>query len=825
MKSLKKTLVGLLILAIFALAAGVASVFLFKDKIIASFIEEANKQLNTPVKIGKIEVVWWSDFPNLALVFHNVYVEDSHPEEFPLLEAERLSFYLNPWDVWQGHYTIKGLQINNSQTYLRVNTAGKSNYVILKKKSDTTRAGKTIAFDLRNVRLINTLVSYEDKSIRQHHVFESDRLITSIKIAGDTYQIDAEGDITTRQIGIKDALFLTNKTFDAHAQVVYDDYAKQVSIGASTLAIRGSVFEVAGTYAFKDTHRIDLSVNGRDTDIQTLLSLLPTETAQPLRKYQSQGDVFLGLTLRGELSKRKDPLLSISFGCQNATIFHPDYQTRLENVSLEGSFATPSFSQFDKAELFLRNARGSLNQRPFEANFSLQNFADPRISFFFQGDLDVASLQSFYPVPALAGGTGEITARVLFEGDINKLKKKATAQQVRTDGSVVLNDVSFLYGTKKIPFKGLNGTLQFNNNDLALSNVSGQVGRSDFLLNGYFKNIITYFLFDNQPLGIETDIVSNYLDVDELLASGYADNDTETFQFSISPLVYLNLNCDVRQLSYKRFRATALKGDLLVKNQRALSKKINLRAMGGSLTLDGAVDAQTPNTIGITTHWTLKDIHIDSVFYVFENFRQDFIQDKHLRGQASAEVALDLALNRDLTLKSETLVADISALIKNGELNNFQPLQALSKYLDDEGLARLRFADLKNDIHIENRTLYIPQMEIKSNVTAIQLSGTHTFDQNIDYRIVAPLRSKRKIDPDEAFGAIEEDKTGQAKLFLKIVGTTDRYEVSYDKQAVRKKIGADLKKEVQELKDAFKLKGQQKKKELELTTEEFDWDN
>mgnify|MGYP002783529391 FL=1 len=824
MKALKKTLIGLLIVALLVMAAGVASVFLFKDKIIASFIEAANKQLNTPVQIGKIDVVWWNDFPNLALVFHDVYVEDSHPEKFPLLEAERLSFYLNPLDVWQGNYTIRGLQINNSQTYLRVNTAGKANYVILKKKSDTTQASTAIAFDLRNVRLINTLVSYEDKSIRQHHVFESDQLVTSVKINGPTYDINAVGDVTTRQIGIQDALFLQDKTFDARAQVLYDDSAKHITIGTSTLAIRGSVFEVAGTYAFKKKNRIDLSVNGRDTDIQTLLSLLPAETAQPLRKYQSEGDVFLGLTLRGELSKQKDPLLSIAFGCKNATIFHPEYQTRLENVSLEGSFATPSFSRFDKAELFLRNAKGSLNQRPFEAHFSLQNFSDPRISFSFQGDLDVASLQSFYPIPALAEGVGQITAQILFEGELNKLKKKTTAQQVRTDGSIALKNVSFVYGEKKIPFRDLNGTFQFNNNDLALSNVSGQVGHSDFLLNGYFKNIITYFLFDNQPIGIETDVVSRHLDLDELLASGYTDSN-EKFEFRISPLVYLNFNCDVKNLHYKRFRATDLKGDLLVKNQRAISKKINLHAMGGSLTLDGTVDAQTPHAIGITTHWTLNDIHVDSVFYVFENFGQDFIQDKHLKGQASAEVALDMTLHPDLTLRSETLVADISALIKNGALNNFEPLQALNKYLDDEGLARLRFADLKNDIHIENRTIYIPQMEIKSNVTTIQLSGTHTFDQKIDYRVVAPLRSKRKIDPDEAFGAIEEDKTGQAKLFLKIVGTTDRYEVSYDQQAVKKKISADLKKEVQELKDAFKLKGQKKKKELELTTEAFDWDN
>ena len=128
-------------------------------------------------------------------------------------------------------------------------------------------------------------------------------------------------------------------------------------------------------------------------------------------------------------------------------------------------------------------------------------------------------------------------------------------------------------------------------------------------------------------------------------------------------------------------------------------------------------------------------------------------------------------------------------------------------------------------MHIEKRTIYIPLMEVRSNVTTIHLSGTHTFDQQIDYRVVAPLWNKKKVDPDEAFGAIEEDNTGKAKIFLKIVGNTDNYSVSYDKGAVKKKIAGDLKKEVQELKDAFKNKGKKKKKELELEKEEyFDWE-
>jgi hypothetical protein len=195
-----------------------------------------------------------------------------------------------------------------------------------------------------------------------------------------------------------------------------------------------------------------------------------------------------------------------------------------------------------------------------------------------------------------------------------------------------------------------------------------------------------------------------------------------------------------------------------------------------------------------------------------------------LKGKATADINLEMVLNEKLHLFPETLIADISTVIKNGELNNFEPMQRLKKYLDDEGLHQLKFADLKNDIHIENKTVYIPQMIVRSNVTTIQISGTHTFDQQIDYRVITPLVNKKKIDIEEAGNAIE-NLDGQAKLFLKIIGTTDDYRVIYDTEAVKKKIVSDLKKEVQELKDAFKNKGIKKKKALELSTEEFDWDD
>ena len=684
--------------------------------------------------------------------------------------------------------------------------------------------------DLQNVKLQNTRVRYVSTPDNQEYIFNSKDLRASINTRNDIYTIGATGDILIEKLQVKTNSFLNGKTFIVDADLVYDDINKALTIKPSDLKLKDSHFDVEGIYNWKETGNIDLTVVGKDADIQSLLTLFPESSSSSLEKYKSKGDVYFNAKLKGEITENKSPSLRIDFGFNNTTLYHPDYKAEIKEAKLEGVFYSQNIIDERYATLSLKNVEGKLNGELFRANLSIQNFKDSDVLLEFKGKLDAASIASFYPIEFMKDVSGTMIADIAFDGRLSWLKTKATAQRASTSGSIELQNINFSFGKDEVPVKNMLGTLQFNNNDLALSNVSTTLGNSDFLLNGFFKNIITFLLFENQPIGIETDLKSNFLDLDQLFALGFAKEsgdgtgETPEYEFSISRNIFLNFNCNVNAMRYKRFYATKMKGDLLVKNQMAVSRGINLQTMGGELSLSGIVDAKNPKAIDVVSSFNLKGIQLDSVFYVFENFNQDFIMDNHLKGSTDATVALEMVLNPSLRLFQETLIADISATIKNGQLNNFEPMQKLNKYLDDDGLSKIRFSDLKNDIHIENKTIYIPQMEVRTNLTSLKLSGTHTFDQQIDYHIVTPLRSRRKINDVEAEGAIEEDPTG-AKIYLKITGTTDDYRVSYDTDAVKKKIVTELKNEVQELKDAFKNKGAKKKKELELEEGEyFEWE-
>ena len=829
MKSLRRVLFYMTLSAGVVIVGLAVSVFLYKDRIIQQFIREANKQLNTPITIKRMDVSLFEDFPQLSIEFHDVYVEDSHPGQYPLLTAKKVSFQLNPLQVFRGDYTVRGMQITDSETYLKINKDGENNYTIVKKQKTTKGASRSaLGFALSDVSLRKTAVHYVDMRMLQDFSFKSEKLIASIHSSKDVYDIEARGQLTCKKIMIRDNNYLAGKSFEIESHLIYDDIRKHLTIRPSDLLLKTATFSLTGSYVWKDKNIIDLNTKGTDTDIQTLLSLLPESKAKKFEKYRSKGNVYFNAHLQGEVSSQSSPAIAIDFGFNDATLFHPEYRTRVENATLKGSFNTRHVSDLTKASLSLRDISGKLNGQHFNANFVLSNFNDPDIMMDFKGVLDAPAVLDFYPVDEIKYASGSLVVDIAFDGRVGLLKNKSTAQQVKTLGTVDMKKVNLLYGKNKIPLENLQGNLQFNNNDLALSNVSGKLGQSDFLLNGFFKNIITFLLFEGQPIGIETDLRSKYIDLNELFSLGFGDNNGASaengdFTFNLSKNVNLNFNCDIRSLRYKRFHGQAIQGDLLVKNQMAVSRKLSLSTMGGNLVLSGIVDAKNNKAVDVVSTLKLNGINLDSVFYVFENFNQTFIQDKHLKGKATADVNLEMTLNQHLRLFQETLIADIGISISRGELNNFEPLKKLERYLGDEGLDKLRFSELKNDIHIENKQIYLPQMEVRSNVTDIKISGTHTFDQRIDYRLITPLRRKRVVEA-AADGAWEQDSQGNSRLFLKIKGTTDDYRIVYDTEAVKKKIVSDLKREVRELKEAFRSNGKKQEKELEVNKEEyFDW--
>ncbi len=822
-RAIKKTFFVIISAFIVLVIASITSAYLFKDQLIDHFIREANKQLNTPINIGKISVSALDNFPQMTLKFEDVYIQESfNKSSYPLLTSEKIEFTFNPLEIYKGDYAIEQIHISNASCHFKVNESGDTNYRIFK-KNDTTNAQK-VRLDLSKVTLTEIDFKYSNYKNDVYIEANANRATANVGIEGRIFDFKTEGEYYLTKLVAQNNLLIENKSVSAVSDFVYNDETKYVNFKQSSLTLEGAIFQTYGNYEFLNTPKVEFYVEAKDSELKSLVAILPEKYTKRLAKYKSSGDVYFDLSLIGEFGKNLSPSLEVNFGLHKAQVLYPEKDVKITEANAEGTFTAAKITNLEAGSLDLRNISGELENKKFTGNLLLDNLKDIFLRMDFDGEIAVGSLFKFLDSKEIVEADGLLQVNLSLAGKINDLKSRATSANMRTSGEIDIKNLNIEHKSFQYPLSNVNGNLLFNNNDLAISDVSGYYGSSDYLLNGFFKNIIAYLLFENEPVGIEADLKSSFINLDELLVQKNNSASSEDYIFNIAPKLILKFNCDIDRLQFRRFKPKEIKGDLKIKNQVAYTDRLQFRAMGGDIGLSGLVDATT-NDIEVNSSFTVNKVYIDSIFYVFENFNQTFLEDRHLEGQIIADVQTNMQLTKQLRLKPATLTANINTSILGGQLNKFEPMQKLARYVDEEKLDHLTFSELRNEIFVENQTIYLPEMEVSSNVTDIRISGTHTFDQKIAYRVVAPLRSRQKIDSDEAFGAIEQDNEGRSMLFLKIMGTTDDYKIIYDKESVKQKIVSDLKKEVQELKNAFKNKGLDKNKTVELEEDDyFDWD-
>ncbi len=818
----KALLVAGVVLLIFSGTTAVLS-YIYSDELVDRFLSEANKRISTPVQTSAIDVSWWEKFPQISLALRDVVIDGSLPGPTDTLGvAEKIYCTFDVLDILMGNWEVDQIHMENGRLLLVYSELGDNNYTIIKK--DTTRESKGVGFNLQKILLDKVDFTYIDLRRNQEYQLWLEDLEASLYSKDNRYDIELHGQLESRFFRYQEKLFLADKPMGLKALLEYSEPEKLWEFKGTTIELEQSEFELTGWYQGNDSSSLDITLGGKETDVQTILSLLPEEISRPYRAYRSKGDVYFQARLTGSTGDQMSPEINIDFGCKKASLFHPRYQKAVTNLTLKGNYYSPAANDLSTAVLSLQDIRGAMESRPFKGNLTIKNLKNYFLNGEFEGTLDLASWQKFLPPGKITEAQGTMTLDVAFKGPVEHLNTSKAVDNFSTTGSVALNEVDFSVEKNNLPFKNFNGHFMFDGRDLAISDFKGEVGHSDFVINGLFKNIIAFIFSKNQPIGIEADLRSNNIDLDELLTGSIRAPDETVVgkqsytTFGINPRLQLTFDCRIRRLKFRRFRGHEINGELVVQDQIAKGKNLAVTTLGGKITMQGEVNGKRKDHLVVRTNSSYDGIHLDSLFYVFENFNQEFLQDRHLKGQAHAEIVSSMAFDSQLRFKSDQLVVDAGLIIENGELNNFTPMQKLSSFVERTSLANMTFGDLKNDIHIEDRMIYLPNMLVQSNVTDINVTGTHSFDQDIDYRLKVPLKNHKK-DKDSYFGALEDDGSN-TNLYLKIVGNTRDYRVVYDKKAVKNKIQQDLREEKWEFRKAVRTKGADENTQ-ELNEEEF----
>jgi hypothetical protein len=235
-----------------------------------------------------------------------------------------------------------------------------------------------------------------------------------------------------------------------------------------------------------------------------------------------------------------------------------------------------------------------------------------------------------------------------------------------------------------------------------------------------------------------------------------------------------------------RFSARDLSLTLTLAGDSIYIPAFSMHFPDGQITGNALVAEDRKHTLTVTCNSVSKQINIQQLFTAFNNFAQNFIIDKNVKGSLNGTIQFTAQWDSSLNFIAKSLKARAELEVTNGELVQFEPMLKLSKYISVDELRLIRFKTMKNEIFVNDRMVTLPEMAIHSTAFNISVSGTHSFDNVFDYRMRVLLsemlfnkaRNKR-TDMDEYL--VEED--GQRTTIpLIIAGTPDNFDVKFDRR-------------------------------------------
>ena len=809
LRIIKRILIVAVVVVIVFVVAGYSLAKLYGGRIEQLVVTEINKNLNTEVSVKDISFSLLKDFPYATLLLNNVVAVNNNEKikNDTLLNAGSLFLNFNIIDLIRKNYILKHIVLKDAILKLQIYNDNSDNFHFLKTSEE--QINSSFSLNLNKVSLKNVHLNYNNLlSEQDYSILVKDAVLRGL-FSENKYSLKIEGDLLAKKIESSKTIFLSDQDVYLELSLNVDEVNKRYQIEKGEVHLDDLVFDVKGsiTHNEKDNN-IDLNITGQDLDVSSFVNILPEKYKTRLRSLSVKGRFYIYTSLNGKFGSDNSPSVLAEFSFKKGKIIHNKTSVSVDDVSFEGKFTNGNAQSLVSSSIEIGNLSARLKKGFIKGNLRMKNFVDPQIEFVSESEFDLGDLHDLIKPDTIQSMSGKLETKLAYKGKLRSMEGFTPKGLISNtaSGNMKIKDVSYqLAGDDKI-YKNINGEISFSNNDLVVNRLDVEVAGCDFMIQGYFRNFLPYLFNPGENLFVEAELNSREIKLDKLLARD-AKNTDKGYKLNFSEKLDLELDFNVQELTFQKFRAENISGRIVLDDRILSVSSLYLQAEEGITNARGYIDGTRDDKLFITCDASIRDVNVQKLFYEFENFGQSGLTDRNIKGTVDADVEFSGVWSSSLKVDPASIYTKADLIIENGALVDYPPLMGLSDHIRDADLTTVKFSTLKNQIEIKDKLINIPEMEIESDAINISASGTHKFNNEINYRLKvlwSELRSRKNKNDESEFGVVIDDGLQKTTLFFVITGTVDNPIVKYDKQGLKEKIKSDLKKEKKNLKDIFK---------------------
>lgn len=778
----------------------------FEQQIGNRLLTEINKQLKSELKISDFDLSLLSGFPNASVNLRQIVLEDSSTDT--LLRADNVSFRFGLLSLFGSSIKVRSVVIENGALYINIDKNGKGNYNILLEEEETTSSESSdFAISLEEARFKNVRLRYKDERSKQEMSMLINEGLNSGEFSNDDFSLTSFANIKTDFVELSDGRYFVGKDIDYDAKINVDFTEGTYEFEDVNLGIESNVFKVGGLVQSKSNYTdFDLILTSKEGSVESMVQLLPEEYLSYFGEINSRGRFVCNGTVNGRLNEKESPAINAKLSLTDGYISSDKLANALKDVEFTARF-TNGENPSNKSTIFdISDFKGYFNRELIESKLRISDLDDPKIDFVLDGVLPLGSMYGLFNSPSITDGDGEIEIKNLrLKGRYEDMLSTSRIDRVQTSGIIEFDDAELKINKERLTLD--KGMFKLMGNSLVVKDVELEGAGNDLKLNGTFLNVLPVLFADSlnskkAELKFNATLTGKELDIDRLVAISdiqIEEGDVEEEVMDSLKVAQTQsrerftnflkgtFRTNIEEFNYNKINGTSLSAIFEFDNNE-LKMKGGAMAMKGEISMDGKVFFK--DRPYLRTKIEGDQIDVKEFFRQNENFGQELLQDKHIKGKLDTKFLVKAYWDEEGNFLMDKLNVLGDVGIKDGELVRYEMLYDFSDYIKIRDLRHIKFQHLYNVFEIKKQTLYLPAMFIQSNALNLTVSGQQSFDYKMDYNVkvnAAQVIFNKFKKYDAGKGAQKAKKKGWFNIYYHVFGTVDKYKMESDRRGVKKR--------------------------------------
>lgn len=738
MKKLFKILgivLALLVITLFVLPVA------FKGKIMEVVKTTANQQLRAHLDFDKVSLSFIRGFPDLSLEITQLSLTGTEAfsgDTLIFIPKLRVGIGLGSL-LRNGPYDIKSVKLSEPFLQLKVLDEVRVNWDIARPEEASAGKAETPSVfkaKLRVMEVLNGRLIYDDATFPMRAVLSG----LSIRMSGDLSVANSNlmAEVTANLIDVDyDGLrYLKKAKGQLSAMIGADLDNWKFTFEGARLRLNELVMTAAGFFAMPDQgYDMDIAFETEKNSFRSFLSLVPALYAKDFENLQAEGNMAFQGYVKGLYSETSLPGFGLDLQVNDAMFRYASLPEAVKNIELTLRVANNG-SGADATVIDIPAFHFELGGNPVDLRLMAKTpVSDPYVDANLLGKLNLGDVSRFYPLDDSMTLSGILEANLKAKGNLSAIESgRYTAFDASGHFSVNnLNMTNSLFPKKLVISEAL---LNLSPSVAELPILRTAIGRNNLKANGKIENLMAY-AFGKGELKGQLNISSDYFNANDFLQNhSQPESQPDSTAIGIIEVpagVDFTLTASFAHLIYDKMDIHDLKGQIRVKDKIIAFKDVNMKALDGTLKLNGSYSTVVKEKPMLDFAMDVRDVDVKQAFLTFNTIEKL----APIAGLTSGKMSTKLELKTDLDGKMMPVFPTFngSGNLQSPALtfNNVSSFNKLADALKIEKFRQWAIRQINLSFEMHEGKVFVKPFETNLGNTKAEISGWNSFDQTMEF--------------------------------------------------------------------------------------------